>query len=152
MKAMFGTYVLLSLPFLTIHVALAGAADIFVANANGLAAMALWQWTISRQWSDAGVALVMAIVCASLKMEGLFWVLTLVPAVVVALNRRMGLAMIVIGASLAVLYVAFGPNEVRIFSYTLRTRFVDVSILVIVCVCECKNTDQCHVQAPLLKR
>jgi hypothetical protein len=69
-KAMFGTYALLSLPYLTIHVALAGMADVFVAIAYGLAAIAMWQWAITRRWSDAGLAVLMAIVCASVKMEG----------------------------------------------------------------------------------
>ena len=77
-KAMFGTYVLLSLPYLTIHVALAGYADIFVAIAYGLAAMSSWQWTMTRQRDDAILAVVMAIICASLKQEGLLWVLTLI--------------------------------------------------------------------------
>jgi hypothetical protein len=129
-KAMFGTYALLSLPFLTIHVALAGIADLFVAIAYGLAAIAMWQWAITRQGSDAGLAVVMAIVCASVKMEGSLWVLTLVPGVVTALHRRLGLAMMGAAAAAAALYLAFGPSELRLLRYTLRTRFVDVSDLV----------------------
>ena len=129
-KAMFGTYMLLSLPFLTIHVALAGIADIFVAIAYGLAAMALWQWTMTRQRDDAILALVMAIVCLSLKLEGLVWVSTLIAGVVVAVNRRLGLAMIGFGVLVAVLYVAFGPPELRIFNFLLRTRFENVSLSV----------------------
>jgi hypothetical protein len=129
-KAMFGTYALLSLPFLTIHVALAGIADLFVAIAYGLAAIAMWQWAITRQASDAGLAVLMAIVCASVKLEGSLWVLTLVPCAVTTLNRRLGLAMMGAVAAAAVLYLAFGPAELRVFGYTLRTRFVDVSYLV----------------------
>ena len=127
LKAMFGTYLLLSLPYLTIHVALAGYADIFVAAAYGLAVMALWQWTIGRQRRDAGLAIVMAIICASLKQESVLWVLTLVPGVVVALNRRLGLAMTAIVAAAAVLFLAFAPSELRIFRYALRTHLDDVS-------------------------
>ena len=126
-KAMFGAYVLLSLPYLTIQVALAGYADLFVAIAYGLAAIAAWQWTITRQRSDAGLAVLMAIVCASLKVEGSFWALTLVPGVVTALKRRAGLAMIGAAAVAAALSLAFGPAELRLFGYTLRARFVDVS-------------------------
>jgi hypothetical protein len=126
-KAMFGTYVLLSLPFLTIQVALAGIADLFVAIAYGLAAIATWQWTITRQRGDAGLALLMAIVCASLKFEGAFWALTLVPCVVTALNRRIGLWLLGAGAMAAALYLAFGPAELRVLGYAVRTRFVDVS-------------------------
>lgn len=127
-KAMFGAYVLLSLPYLTIHVALAGYADIFVAIAYGLAAMSLWQWTMTRQRDDAILAVVMAIVCASLKQEGLLWVLTLICGGVVALNRRLGLAMTVFLAAAAVLYGAFGPSELQIFGRALRTRYENVSL------------------------
>ncbi len=126
-EAMFGTYALLSLPFLTIQVALAGIADLFVAIAYGLAAIAMWQWAITRQRSDAALAVLMAIVCASVKFEGSIWALTLVPGVVTALNRRAGLAMLGAVVAAAVLYLAFGPSELRFLGYALRTRFVDVS-------------------------
>ena len=127
LPALFGTYALLSLPFLTIQVALAGIPDLFVAIAYGLAAIATWQWTITRRTSDAGLALTMAIVCAAVKFEGWFWALTLVPCVVTALDRRVGLGMMGAVAAAAAFYLAFGPPELRLFGYTLRTRFVDVS-------------------------
>jgi hypothetical protein len=126
-QSIFGAYAMLSLPYLTIHVALAGYADFFVAIAYGLAAIATWQWTITRERGDAALAVLMAIVCASVKFEGAFWVLTLVPGVVTALNRRAGLALIGAAAAAAILYLAVGPSELRVFGYTLRTRFVDVS-------------------------
>ena len=127
-KAMFGTYVLLSLPYLTIQVALAGMADLFVAIAYGMAAIATWQWTITRQRSDAGLALLIAIVCASVKFEGSVWALTLVPGVVTAFNRRIGLWMMGAAAAAAAVYLTFGPAELRLFGYALRTQFVDVSM------------------------
>jgi hypothetical protein len=126
-QAMSGTYVVLSLPYLTIQVALAGYADLFVAIAYGLAAIATWQWAITRQPRDAGLAVLTAIVCASVKFEGSLWVLTLVPGVVAALNRRAGLAMTGAAALSLALYLAFGPAELRLLGYTLHTRFVDVS-------------------------
>jgi hypothetical protein len=57
-RAMIYTYFLLSLPFLDIHVALAGVADVFVAATYGLAAIALWQWTLRRERIDLVLALV----------------------------------------------------------------------------------------------
>jgi len=69
----------------------------------------------------------MAIVCASVKVEGSLWVLTLVPGVVTALNRRVGLALMGAVAMAAALYLAFGPAELRLFGYSLRTRLADVS-------------------------
>jgi hypothetical protein len=127
LKSVFGTYVLLSLPFLTIHVALAGIADLFVAVAYGLAAMALGQWAIGRRRSDAALALLMALVCASLKQEGLVWALTLVPGAVVVLDRRAGLALMGTIVLATVAYLFAGPSEFRMFGYVLKSRFDDVS-------------------------
>src|SRR4029077_8751279 len=53
------TYLLLSLPFLDIHVALAGCADLFMAVAYGLATMALWHWARARNRADAALVLIM---------------------------------------------------------------------------------------------
>lgn len=127
LPAMFGSYVLLSLPYLTIQVALAGYADIFIAIAYGLSAMALWQWSISRQWGDAALAFVMAVICASLKQEGIVWVLTLLPGALIAVNRRLGISATALIGALAVGFIALAPAELRVFGYTLRTRFDNVS-------------------------
>jgi len=124
---MFGTYALLSLPFLTINVALAGLADIFVAIAYGLAAIAMWQWVVTRQRSDAVLAILMAVICASVKLEGSLWVLTLIAGAITALNRRLGLVLMGIATAVAVLYLAFGPSELGMLGYSLRTQFVNVS-------------------------
>jgi hypothetical protein len=127
LKSMFGTYVLLSLPYVTIHVALAGIADLFVAIAYGLAAISLWQWTITRGRDDAILAVAMAIVCLSLKFEGFVWVATLAAGAVVAVNRRAGLAMVVAVAVASVAYLLFGPAQLRILDFVLFTRFENVS-------------------------
>jgi hypothetical protein len=125
--AMLCTYLVLSLPFLDIHVALAGNVDLFMAVAYALAVMALWRWTLARNRADAILALVMALGCVTLKIEGIFWALTLVPAVIVALNRRLGLWVVGLSAAAAVLYVLVGPEQVVIFGYALGTRFTNVS-------------------------
>ena len=125
-KSMFGAYLLLSLPFLTVHVALAGIADVFISIAYGLATMALWHWTIGRRWGDAAMALAMAAICAMLKLEGFVWALTLVPAILVAINRRVGLTIFVVGAIAGVLFLAFAPSEIRITNYVFRTHFANV--------------------------
>jgi len=127
LKSMFGTYVLLSLPYVTIHVALAGIADLFVAIAYGLAAISLWQWTITRRRDDAILAVAMAIVCLSLKFEGLVWVATLAAGAVIAVNRRLGFAMVAAVAVAAVAYMLFGPAQLRILDFVLFTRFENVS-------------------------
>jgi len=128
LKAMAGTYLLLSLPFLQVHAAVAGMADIFVALAYGLAAASLWQWIMTRERHDALLALIMAITCASLKLEGGLWVLTLVPALVTALNRRAGFLLAALAGAIALLYLAFGPSQVMILGYGVRTQFENVSL------------------------
>jgi len=125
-KSMACTYLLLSLPFLQIHVAVAGMADIFVAVAYGLAAFSLWHWTIGRQWQDAALAFVMAVFCATLKNEGSLWALTLAPAILVALHRRAGLALTASIAVAVILSLAFGPNDLRIMGYRVDTRAANV--------------------------
>lgn len=120
-------YLMLSLPFLDIHVALAGCADLLMAVAYGLAAIALWQWTLARNRADAILALIMAAACISLKTEGILWALTLIPPVIVAVNRRVGLWVVGLLGGAALLYVLFGPAEVTVFGYVLRTHFTNVS-------------------------
>jgi hypothetical protein len=127
-KAMACTYLLLSLPFVQILTAVAGMADLFIAIAYSLAAISLWQWTLERQWQDAVLALAMAVVCASLKNEGLLWGLTLVPGLLVAVNRRLGFALVVTIVAAAALYLFFGPAEIRIMRFTLYTRPVNVTL------------------------
>lgn len=126
-KAMVFTYALLSLPFLDIHVALAGVADLFVASVYGLAAMSLWQWTRTRQHADLALALLFAAACPALKLEGTFWALTLLPGLVVALHRRVGLGLVVLLAASALGYLLFGPEQAIVSGYVLRTHFTNVT-------------------------
>jgi hypothetical protein len=121
------TYLLLSLPYLNVHVALAGCADLFMAVAYGLAAMALWQWTLTRQRADAVLALIMAVTCIGIKTEGVLWVLTLVPPVIVAVKRRVGFWAVGLLGCAALLYLLFGPALLVVFGYVLRTTFSNVS-------------------------
>ena len=127
-KSMAWTYLLLSLPFLQICVAVAGMADIFVAIVYGLAAISLWQWTLHRQWQDALLAFVMMMLCAVLKNEGILWALTLIPAIIVTHYRRVGFAVVASIGAVAILYLAFGPNDLKIMGYTLYTKFENVTL------------------------
>jgi hypothetical protein len=126
--SMLSTYALTSLPFLDLQVALAGTADLYVAAAYGMAAIALWQWSLTRKRADLVLALAMAIICTAVKIEGVLWVLTLLPGAIVAINRRAGLALATLVAITAAGYLAFGPDQLILFGYELRTRFEDVSL------------------------
>ena len=127
-KAMLYTYLLLSLPFLDIHVALAGTADLFVAAAYAMAAMALWQWARSRERSDLVLAAAMTLILTTIKVEGLLWALTLAPPAIVAVHRRAGFMVLAALGAAAVGYLALGPAELSLFGYTLQTRFIDISL------------------------
>jgi hypothetical protein len=127
-QAMLFTYLLLSMPFIDLHVAVAGYVDIFVAAAYGMATMALWQWVRTRDRSDAVLALLCALACIVFKKEGVVWALTLLPPVLVAINRRIGLAAVALLGAVTLTYLLFGPSELRVLGYTLRTEFSNVSL------------------------
>jgi hypothetical protein len=91
-------YMLVSLPLLDAHVALAGYADLWMAGAYGLAAMAFLHWARSRDLRQGILALLMAVCAIQIKAEGIVWVLTLLPAMLLVVFRRRWL--VVIGGSL----------------------------------------------------
>jgi hypothetical protein len=126
-QAMLFTYLLLSLPFIDLHVAVAGYVDIFVAAAYGMAAMALWQWVRTRGRADALLAVLCVLACIAIKKEGIVWALTLLPAVLVAINRRVGLGAAALLGALVLAYLLYGPGELHVLGYTLRTEFSNVS-------------------------
>jgi hypothetical protein len=83
--AMAFAYLLLSLPLLNIHVALAGYADLFLGAAYCGALMAFHNWVTTRQRWQAALALVFALACPLIKNEGLLWSLTFIPALMFTL-------------------------------------------------------------------
>ncbi len=86
--AMAFAYLLLSMPLLNTHVALAGYADIFLGAAYCAALMAFHNWVIARQRWQGMLALFFAISCALIKDEGLVWSLTFVPALIFTFMPR----------------------------------------------------------------
>jgi len=126
-QSMLFTYLLLSMPFLDLHVAVAGYVDIFVAAAYGMAAMALWQWTYARGRADAVLAVLCTMACIVIKKEGVVWALTLLPPVLVAIDRRVGLGVVAVVGVAMLAYLLFGPGELRVLGYTLSTEFSNVS-------------------------
>ncbi|MEM9255101.1 MAG: hypothetical protein AAGA91_06620 [Pseudomonadota bacterium] len=105
--AMAFCYFLLSMPLLNIHVALAGYADLFVAASYCGALMALHNWSQRREHGQLALMLLFAILCATIKAEGLVWAATLIPAVAVFLTpvkHLLKLAVaLVLGATLGLL-------------------------------------------------
>lgn len=126
-QAMLFSYLLLSIPFIDLHVAVAGYVDIFVAAAYGMATMAFCQWVCTRGRTDALLAALCALACIAIKNEGVVWALTLLPPVLVAIDRRVGLGTVALLGAAILAYLLYGPGELNVLGYTLRTEFSNVS-------------------------
>jgi hypothetical protein len=72
-KALFFVYVLGSLPLLTVHAAIAGYADMWVAALFGFAMLAWVRWLQQGDRAQLLLALVCAAALPALKLEGLVW-------------------------------------------------------------------------------
>jgi hypothetical protein len=84
LMSLLGTYLLLSLPLLNTHIALAGYADLWLATAYSLAGMAFLQWLRTSDPRQGWLALLFALACPLLKREGLIWMLTFLPPLLIA--------------------------------------------------------------------
>lgn len=124
--AMVAAWLLMSLPVLDGHIAIAGAADIFMGAAYGLAAMAAWRWSVTREAPMAWLAAVVAAAGLAIKVEGVLWMATLVPGVVVALNRRAGLVLAGVALMAFAGWLAFGPDRLPMMGYALLSRPINV--------------------------
>jgi hypothetical protein len=96
-------YLLLSMPFLNVHTALAGYADIWVAAAFGLAVFALGEWHQHRSSSYGILLLLMAVFCSQLKAPGIVLALILIAIFIRSLINLAHKTELVITCSLAVL-------------------------------------------------
>ncbi|MBE2294630.1 MAG: hypothetical protein IAF00_06745 [Phycisphaerales bacterium] len=102
--ALIFTWLLLSLPLLDTHVALAGYADLWLATIFGLAVIACFQWIRDGDRRQGGLALLLALACPTIKLEGMVWLLLFVPVLLVArLHKKWlltlaGLMLILVGA------------------------------------------------------
>jgi hypothetical protein len=78
--ALLATYALSSLPLFNAHVALAGNADLWMATVYGFAALSFLHWVRARDRRQGLLALGLALACSQVKVPGLVWMLTFVPA------------------------------------------------------------------------
>jgi hypothetical protein len=122
--ALFGAYLLASLPLVDVHVALAGYADLPMGAVYAMAAMVFYRWSMRRDWRDAGIALLLAIACPMIKTPGWIWAATLVPGVVVVLLPRRGLRIVGIGFAIAALVLlALARTQPTLLGYQLHLNF-----------------------------
>ena len=122
--ALFGAYLLASLPLVDVHVALAGYADLPMGAVYALAAMAFYRWALRRDSRDAVIALFLAGACPLIKTPGWVWAATLIPGIVIALLPRRGARIVGIGFALAALtLLALARTEPTILGYRLHLNF-----------------------------
>ncbi|ABA57267.1 hypothetical protein [Nitrosococcus oceani] len=128
LASLLGTYLLLSLPLLNIHTALAGYADLWLAATYSLAGMAFLQWLRNGDPWQGGLALLLALACPFIKREGLIWMLTFLPPLLIAcLPCRTRLLAGAGGvALLAIWYVSGG---IRIGEFQLTPEVIQIPSL-----------------------
>jgi len=115
------TYLLLSLPLLDSHVALAGYADLFLGACYCLAVMAFYNWSVTRRPWQAILTVFFALSCPLIKNEGFFWLLTFFPALLVVLlpgRKALGLLLFLVLASITAL-VEF-PRDMVVAGHSLE--------------------------------
>jgi hypothetical protein len=74
-------YLLLSLPFLDVHILLAGYADVWLGACYALASLAFIRWAWQRDYRQAVLALGLVLLLPLIKLSSILWSLTFIPAV-----------------------------------------------------------------------
>jgi hypothetical protein len=124
LPALVGAFLVASLPLANVHVALAGYADLPLAAAYTMAALALLRWTRSRDPREAAVVVLLAVACTQIKNPGWFWAATLLPGLVVVLLPRYGVRVALAGfAAAAFMLVAFARMKFNLFNYQINLDF-----------------------------
>ena len=119
-----GAFLVASLPLANVHVALAGYADFPLAAYFTVAVLAFLCWNATRNVRDAALALLLLVACTQIKNPGVFWALTVIPGLVVALFPRRGLTLAGVTFGIAVLLLAvLAQTNVTVFLYRLHLDF-----------------------------
>lgn len=110
-RALFFIYVLGSMPLLTVHVALAGYSDLWVATLFAFSILAWMRWLQQGARRQLALALLCAALLPWLKLEGWVWALSLYVAfTLVALPRRWAR---VVGLAVALAFVLLVSGGLR---------------------------------------
>lgn len=119
--ALVASWLVLSLPILDAHVALAGYADLAMSTYLTLTALTALLYVRSRDWGYLALAVLLASACIVIKNPGKLWILLLVPGIVAAWSRHYGLrvaaACAVVAAAVALMLTRSG---VTILGYHLK--------------------------------
>lgn len=122
--ALVGAGIVMSLPILNVHIALAGYADLPLATYLALGAVSALLAVRTRSLADAAIAVVLLTACVLIKNPGKMWLLVLLPGLIVAAMPRRGLQLAgaaFAAAALAILWLA--RNGVNVLGYQLSPQF-----------------------------
>lgn len=122
--ALVGAAIVMSLPILNVHIALAGYADLPLAAYLTLGAISALVAIRTRSAGDAMMAIVLLAACVLIKNPGKVWLIVLVPALVVMAMPRRGLRLAGVAfaaAALAILWLA--RSGVNVLGYQLSPQF-----------------------------
>ena len=122
--ALIGSAMVVTMPIVNVHIALAGYADLPMAMYLTLGTLTALRAIATRSRVDAAIALVLLVACVLVKNPGKAWMLVLLPAFVVAAMPKYGLKIAGVafaGAALAILVLA--RSGVRILGYQLSPQF-----------------------------
>ena len=116
------TYMLLSMPYLNIHVALAGYADLLLGCCYLAAVAALYNWSVSREHWQLLLALSCGAACILIKNEGFYWALSLLPGILLVLiGFRKGVIWLAALALLVVATIWLIPEDMVIAGHSLAS-------------------------------
>ena len=128
--ATIAVYAMTSLPFVDVHAALAGYADLPVAVVYAFAFLAFAGWLRSRTWRNAVLTVACAAILPTLKTPGWLWLATLVPGVVAAhVSRKVLGALAGVAAALVFAIVAYASHvgPIAIFGYRIALQPVPIA-------------------------
>ena len=117
LAALTGAYLVVSLPLLDTHTALAGYADLMLCGTYVLSALALTRWASGRDPRDGAIAAGLALACPSIAVGGAVWLLTLVPGLLVAVSRRWGPKLLTWALGTGVLALLVLARDTPMFSW-----------------------------------
>lgn len=124
LPALAGAAMVLTLPIVNVHIALAGYADLPMACFVTLATIATIQAIRARSIAEAAIALVLLAAMVTVKNPGKAWVAMLLPAFIVAALPRYGLRVagaLFAGAIFALLVAA--RSGIRLFGYQFALQY-----------------------------
>lgn len=108
--SLLATYMLLSMPIVNMHVALAGYADLWVAAALLLSTLSALCWLEDKKsYEQLGIILILCVALLFLKVPGLIWAVTIIGCLVIfALPKRVLLMLLCISGLAVLIWYGVG--------------------------------------------